>query len=440
MLSIFDGRPGDGKSYSAVALKILPHLAAGGYVATNIEMNPDGVAAYILKRTGKVFNPDRLRILTEEEAPGFHKHIPPGNPDVQVLVVLDEAHLFFNSRDWAKSDKEHRGTFNLATQHRKYYLDIILITQHFANIDSQFLRLVEELWRFRDLGKWRLPVAGFGWFRIPFVRFLAIVFDRNGKTVLRRYWQQFDKLVGAAYNTRAVSKGSQMSGGVEKIELTRDPVAAARLAKFRKMAGIALLVLLVAVCSGLAYFLGRSKGDPDKKELERLKTANQKLTEAAKSKPQVAPSVINPLVNGGFPLPPEPKRKTWFDSEPKTEIILFGSWWQRGSEIHLSAELDGAMQTFSLGGWVSRGRVMRIVKLNHRLFDVEISDDQNLRHRLRFLRRDVPAGGATNGATGAMVGAPVPGSEGMPAGFGPPSVGGNAPLQSATFGGYQVNP
>lgn len=280
MLSIFDGRPGDGKSYTAVAMKILPHLAAGGYVATNIEMIPEGVAAYILKRTGKVFNSERLRILTEDEAPSFHRHIPPGNENVRVLVVLDEAHLFFNSRDWQKSDKGHRDTFNLATQHRKYFLDIVLISQHFANIDSQFLRLVEELWRFRDLGKWKFPFPGMGWFKIPFVRFLAVVYDRDGKTLQKRYWQSFDKLVGAAYNTRAVSRGSQMSGSVEKIELERDPVHTARLAKVRKIAGVSLLVIGLGVVAFFAYYFGRSNGDPDREELERLRASNAKLREA----------------------------------------------------------------------------------------------------------------------------------------------------------------
>jgi len=443
MLAIFDGRPGDGKSYSAVGLKILPHLAAGGYVATNIEMRLEGVADYILKRTGKVFDPSRLRILTEEEAPSFHKYIPPGNPEVQVLVVLDEAHLFFNSRDWAKSDKEHRATFNLATQHRKYYLDIILISQHFANIDSQFLRLVEELWRFRDLGKWRVPFPGFGWFRIPFVRFLAIVFDRNGKTVLRRYWQSFDKLIGAAYNTRAVSKGSQMSGGVEKIELVRDPVAAARLAKVRKMAGASLVVILVSACAFLAYYLGKAKGEPDQKELERLRVANEKQAAALKSKPVVATMPQSSPNDSPLAALAPVKRETWFDSEPKTQIILFRSSVERGQEINLIAELDGVRQAFTQGGWCSRGRVMRIVKLSSRLFDVEISDDENLRHRLRFLRQDIPAEGATVPNSGALnAGAPMLGGglPGAPLGFGPPSTGQPSGLQKATFGGYQVTP
>jgi hypothetical protein len=436
MLIIFDGRPGDGKSYTAVGMKILPHLAAGGYVATNIEMNLDGVSAYILKRTGKIFDSSRLRILTEDEAPSFHRHIPPGNENCQVLVVLDEAHLFFNSRDWAKSDKDHRATFNLATQHRKYFLDIVLISQHFANIDSQFLRLVEELWRFRDLGKWRFPFPGMGWLRVPFVRFLAIVFDRNGKTVMRRYWQSFDKLVGGAYNTRAVSRGSQMSGSVERVQLDSDPVHSARLAKVRRIAGISMLVIIVGVCGFLAYYYGRSKGDPDKKELERLHAANERLSELLKQKPEAARMPEPPPSQAGFPLPMPEKRKTWFDTEPITEVVVFGSSLEMREGISILAFVDGATQRFFQGGWVSRGRVMSIVKLNHKLFDVEISDDNNKRHRLRFLRQDVPAqgGGAVPSPASTQT---VGGFGGLPAA---PGASLNSPLQTATFGGYAVKP
>jgi len=428
MLTIMDGRPGDGKSYSAVALKILPHLARGGYVATNIEMVPEGVAAWILAKTGKIFNPERLRILTEEECFQFHKHIPPGNEDVQVLVVVDEAHLFFNARDWAKSDKDHRATFNLATQHRKYFLDIVLISQHFGNIDGQFLRLVEELWRFRDLGKWRFPFPGFQWIRLPFVRFLAIVFDRNGKTVLRRYWQPFEKLVGAAYNTRAVSKGSQMSGSVAKIELERDPVKTAKMARTRKIAGFVLLALALFLVGFVALTYGRISTAPEAEEFEKIKADNLKLKEKLAVK-STQPAQPEKAIASRLPDIPEPgKFPTWLDEKPKTDISKFSALVIHGARVRLAVKMDGATQWLERGGWCSRGRVMAIHEMTTgHLYDVEISDDTSIRHRLRLVRQDIPPEGATNPATMA------PASGGKPLSEAPLGTQGGA-----TFGGFAI--
>jgi len=398
-------------------------------------MNFQGVGEYILKKTGKIFNPDRLKILTEEQAPCFHKHIPPGNEEVQVLVVLDEAHLFFNARDWAKSDKDHRATFNLATQHRKYFLDIVLISQHFGNIDAQFLRLIEELWRFRDLGKWRFPFPGLSWFRIPFVRFLAIVFDRNGKTILRRYWQPFDKLVGNAYNTRAVSKGSQMSGKVEKIELAKDPVFAARLAKIRKLAGIALIVIALCLTAFLAMVYGKNKVEPDRREFDRIKTENARLKET-KTPPRNVATMGDPATAGApvwaAPLvkPPPP---SWLDAPPITEIMKIRSYWEGRGQTTLLAEMDGVTQRVTLGGWVTRGRVMRLTKLNHKMFDVEVSDDSSIRHRMRFVLQDIPLEGATNPNMRQAAQPGLTGPDGNP-------LGQTVPLQSTSFGGYPITP
>jgi len=436
MLSIFDGRPGDGKSYSAVALKILPHLAAGGYVATNIEMIPDGVAAYILNRTGKVFDRSRLRILTEDEAPKFHKYIPPGNEDVRVLVVIDEAHLFFNARDWAKSDKDFRDTFNLATQHRKYFLDIILVSQHFGNIDAQFLRLIEELWRFRDLAKWRFPIPGLRWIRIPYFRFLSIVFDRNGKTIIARNWLTFDKLVGAAYNTRAVSRGSQMSGSVEKIELAADPAATARIRKARKFAAIIGAILAGVALAVAAFWIGSKRGEVGRKELEIAKAENQRLKDAQK-KPVPAHSATPPaaMVPSGMMEPPKPK--TWLDDPPAVQTEKITSVLGSAAFPRLRLEMDGVSQTIFAGSSCTRGRVMRLSTLCHGLYDVEISDETGVRHRLRCILANVPATGASNTSAPS----PLyynPNANPIPAGAGAGAGVGGSTLQSPQFGGYSL--
>lgn len=386
-LEIFDGRPGDGKSYNAMALKILPHLARGGFVATNIEVKPEGIAKWIKARTGKIFRPDRLRFLEDHEVPAFHKHIPQGTEKTQVLVVIDEAHLWFNSRDWQKNDSEHRQTFVLATQHRKYFLDIILISQHFGNIDAQFLRLIEKLWRFRDYSKWHVPF--FPFLKMPFFRFLAACYDRSGKTVLDRYWQPFSKLVGDTYNTRAVSRGSQMSGTVDDVQLEADPEATKKVRKINAVINWVLILLLLAAVAGGSYWYGKRQ-NPPAEPTRKAGTAMVATPAPARSDP---PAVLDrPAITA---VKPKPER--WLDTPPPVELVDLQ--WYAGNASHplLCVEMDGYRQVLEMGGMTSRGRVMRLTRHNAKTWDLEFSPEMGQRRVLRAIVKPY------NGPIGAQV-------------------------------------
>lgn len=73
---------------------------------------------------------------------------------------------------------------------RKLFVDVICITQHRLNLDKQWLRLVAKYWRFRDLRKYRLPGLGI---KIPFVECLASEFDQDGRTLIRRDRERFER-------------------------------------------------------------------------------------------------------------------------------------------------------------------------------------------------------------------------------------------------------
>lgn len=78
--------------------------------------------------------------------------------ELPVLVVIDEVHLTFNARDYAKTDKLYWETLTFLTQSRKVHTDVIFISQSVLNMDKQFMRLVQYIWRFRDLSRWKIPL------------------------------------------------------------------------------------------------------------------------------------------------------------------------------------------------------------------------------------------------------------------------------------------
>jgi len=91
---------------------------------------------------GKV--PDRLKHLNEElRFDGCSG----------VLYVIDEVHVWFNARNWQSVGGY--GFFYLS-QHRGLGDDVVLITQHPANVDRQFRSVAETFIKLRNLSKERL--------------------------------------------------------------------------------------------------------------------------------------------------------------------------------------------------------------------------------------------------------------------------------------------
>lgn len=377
MLEIFDGTPGQGKTFCAMALRILPHLAAGGYVVTNVEIVPDGIAKYLKERHGVTFNPDRLRFLSQDEVGSFFEHTPKGTKECPVMVVLDEIHLWFNARDWAKNDANLRQTFVNATQHRKYNLDITLISQHIANIDAQFIRLVAKLVRFRNLKEWHPPMMP--WLRVPYYRFLATTFDRSGKgKPQKRDWLPFDPLVGGSYNTDAILAGAGASAGqVERVKLPVDPVIQARFDRIKYWGRLGFFVALGV----LMFWLGR-RGNSSAPEPAVT------VVPAQPAKASAGPVVA---ANPALPLPvPPPVR--WLDSPPKVEVVTYSSACGLISRPRLSVKLDGSAQWLQAGEWTSRGRVAFVRRLGDKLFEVQIWEDETgERKTFRAVQQNIAA-------------------------------------------------
>jgi len=68
-------------------------------------------------------------------------------------------------------------------------------------LDKQFARLVQFIWRFRDMSKWTIPGLGIA---SPFKGILAVQLDFDGKTVLQRQFVGKDPAIFKCYRTNAL--------------------------------------------------------------------------------------------------------------------------------------------------------------------------------------------------------------------------------------------
>ena len=158
MLSIVTGRPGAGKSYFATALAWRA-AERGRPVCTNLALRGDW--------------PGCVRKLDESEVREFwlwryrcgawvrHSDLAECG-GAGVLYIIDEAHLYWGSREWQQVGRE---VLRYWSQHRKLGDDVILITQACGALDKAIRRLAGEFVVVRNME--REPVGGF---RIPRVR------------------------------------------------------------------------------------------------------------------------------------------------------------------------------------------------------------------------------------------------------------------------------
>jgi zona occludens toxin (predicted ATPase) len=243
MIELYEGRLGGGKTYSA-AVRMVDHVRQGGIICTNVEIVWPVFKEYIQARFGLVPEDDQYISLRDDQVGLFHRYTPSGTAELPVLVVIDEAHLTFNSRDFAKTDKLYRETLTFLTQSRKVNTDVIFIAQSVLNMDKQFMRLVQFIWRFRDLAKWKIPGLGISY---PFKQILAVQFDYDGKTVLNRSFVRKDKRIFALYNTNSLIREFPRLDGIKTVR---------KLAKVEKKPMKFLIPLGVVagiVCAYLLY-------------------------------------------------------------------------------------------------------------------------------------------------------------------------------------------
>lgn len=241
MISCYEGVLGGGKSYHAVK-HILSYLAKGGNIYANIPLVWPQVRRYCRRRWGFIPHPRQYHSLTLDELSKLDKVVVGGTSDSPSLLVVDEIHLYFNSRDWATTS---RSFLAWLTQSRKLHCDCIFITQNHLNMDKQFTRLLGRYWHFRDLRQWKLPGLGIRW---PLKQFFSAEIDQDGKTVLHSRFEPIDSDVFKCYSSDQLFDGQSDFAGRgrerERLERLRGSPLYSRYRRF------------VFFCGNVAFFGG----------------------------------------------------------------------------------------------------------------------------------------------------------------------------------------
>lgn len=141
MVKLYSGTPGSGKSLHT-AERIFYALRAGRPVICNFDINLSFVQGKRRKKNlDFTYLPnDQLTVAALQDfSASYFKDRPV--KEEKILLVIDEAQLIFNAREWdARGRKDWLSFF---TQHRKYGYEIVLVAQFDRMLDRQIRSLIE---------------------------------------------------------------------------------------------------------------------------------------------------------------------------------------------------------------------------------------------------------------------------------------------------------
>lgn len=261
MIEFYEGKIGGGKTYSAV-LRILKYLANGGVVATNINLNIPQIRKVLEHDHGYELNEKQIIQLSEENVLLFHRYTPQGTKDLPTLVIIDEAHLFFNAREWNKADKE---LLTFITQSRKCFTDIIFITQSLMTVDKQLRLQALFVWHFKDLQGLVLPILNFIKYPLPQILQIQFSNDSQLQAPLKRRFVWKRKAVFQCYNSFELLREFPRLEQKEKVEKGKTKIST----KEKKIALAGLLILFLILAPKVWGFFASDK--------ERLHTEEKKV-------------------------------------------------------------------------------------------------------------------------------------------------------------------
>lgn len=142
MIELYSGTPGSGKSLHCADLMRRWLNRWKSPVICNFSFNakacrPKGYGSLLIVQNNQI-TPDFLIYFSET-----YRKLRKWNsvPEEHILLVIDEAQLLFNAREWQKSNRADWISF--FTQHRKLGYRIILIAQFDRMLDRQIRSVLE---------------------------------------------------------------------------------------------------------------------------------------------------------------------------------------------------------------------------------------------------------------------------------------------------------
>lgn len=153
-ISLYSGTPGSYKSYHATA-DIISWLRSGKNVIANFPVNTE---KYFKRRKNIgsfTFLPNSELTVKYLLEYANKNHKP--SRKAQTLVVIDEASIMFNARQFDRKDRME--WVNFFANHRHFNYEFILIAQNDRMLDRQIRGLLEYDYKHRALKNWNLAFA-----------------------------------------------------------------------------------------------------------------------------------------------------------------------------------------------------------------------------------------------------------------------------------------
>lgn len=150
MISLYSGTPGSGKSLH-IARRIFYTLKRKRPVICNFNVNLKKIERKKTRRSKLKFSYVENIYLTPEYLVNYSKEYFSGKivKEDEILLVIDEAQILFNSRAWQQSGRDKWLSF--FSQHRKYGFEVVFIAQFDGMIDKQIRTLIEYNYLHRKL-------------------------------------------------------------------------------------------------------------------------------------------------------------------------------------------------------------------------------------------------------------------------------------------------
>ena len=188
MIQIVTGKLGAGKTLYTVML-MYDALCQGRTCVTNIAVDWPEMVALARRHRRVVLRDEQLVKLDPGADRNWQESIPFGVDGSFVEVYLDEIHLFFNARDWAKTNTDAKGLLSFLTQSRKARVNVTFIAQEITTVEKQFRVLAE--WELYIVSSDHLPLGGLQ--KLPVKFFIASQRDAQNGNLIRKRLKSYDR-------------------------------------------------------------------------------------------------------------------------------------------------------------------------------------------------------------------------------------------------------
>lgn len=197
MIKTITGKIGGGKTLYVVN-EALAAFARGSHVMGNLHFKTDAVDRYLRKKYKRYFDAEKqFKFHDFESDSEFQKFCVQGTRDNPVMVICDEAHLFYPAHGHSKQDYQLEKLNSFLSQSRKVFIDLYFITQDQSLLYHRIKAQAEHRIHCIDMRKKRVPLLG----TLPGAKLRWVEKDTKSDMVQQTGETSLDPAVFACYDS-----------------------------------------------------------------------------------------------------------------------------------------------------------------------------------------------------------------------------------------------